>query len=262
MDTETRRRLNALNHVFYQAVAAQFSDSRRHPWPGWERVLACLQRTRPDSGAGALSVLDVGCGNGRFAHFLADRRSAPLRYLGVDASPALLAIAHEETRGLNLAALDLQRLDVLDGQPGEHLPAGPFDLVVGFGLLHHIPGFATRRAVVRALLERLAPSGLVAVTAWRFGDSPRFAKRRVSWDSYNRDAAQPIDQSQLEDGDHLLAFGEPATSPRYCHHSSDEELQRLVTALPGRLVECFDADGREGDLNRYLVLTGEPVGAA
>ena len=68
MDTETINRLNAINHAFYATVADDFDQTRGTAWPGWKRLLPYL--TTP------LSVLDVGCGNARFALFLHDNLSA------------------------------------------------------------------------------------------------------------------------------------------------------------------------------------------
>ncbi len=43
MDLPTRRALDAINRRFYAAAAQEFSETRSHPWPGWERVLGHLE---------------------------------------------------------------------------------------------------------------------------------------------------------------------------------------------------------------------------
>ncbi len=42
MDLDTRRALEAINRRFYDSAAEEFSDTRSHPWPGWERLLPQL----------------------------------------------------------------------------------------------------------------------------------------------------------------------------------------------------------------------------
>jgi 2-polyprenyl-3-methyl-5-hydroxy-6-metoxy-1,4-benzoquinol methylase len=65
----TRERLNTINREFYRVTAHDFDETRGQPWPGWKRVLPYLKLP--------LSVLDVGCGNGRFGVFLAQNLTLP-----------------------------------------------------------------------------------------------------------------------------------------------------------------------------------------
>ena len=107
MNPRTRSQLLEINRAFYAAHAAAFDRSRgARPWPGWERLRPLLHaRTSPsapdtpnasassDSGRVPLgAVLDIGCGNARFACWLADA-GFEFRYTGVDASAALLEAA-------------------------------------------------------------------------------------------------------------------------------------------------------------------------
>lgn len=186
-----------------------------------------------------LSVLDVGCGNGRFGVFLADRLGADrLRYVGVDSSAALLDWAR-----LALAGVDarLEPRDIVENPPDEAL--GQFDLVALFGVLHHVPGAERRRGLLRALAERVAPGGLLVFTEWRFLDEPRFRERVVAWNA----------GMQVEPGDYLLDWRRGANAVRYCHHVDDAEHARLVAATGLALVEEYRADAA----NLYTVLRKE-----
>jgi len=272
MNAITRQRLCALNRRFYEKRADAFDATRRKAWPGWDRVLQALRTRSASAHRDPLRVLDVGCGNGRFAHFLAAKWNGGVRYLGVDACPALLERARRRVpRGGGLEA-DWRVLDILrecdervEGGAGTGngadeakiaLPTGPFDLVIAFVLLHHVPGEATRAALVRELHQRLGGDGLLALNIWRFGERTRFAHRVVPWADWNEGARREIDLAQLEPGDYLLRFGEESgeesDTPRYCHHCDDEEIARITSPL-GVDVEFFDADGRSRDLNRYLL---------
>lgn len=239
------RRLNQMNRDFYCLTVEDFDESRGRPWPGWRRVLEYL----PAAPISALSVLDVGCGNGRFGRFLARNLPAPIhaiRYHGLDNNPDLLTAARDAFARMDI--LPDARLEVRDIV--EHPPdAGLYDLVVAFGVLHHVPGADLRRGLVRALAGRVRAGGLLVVTAWQFWDHARFRERAVAW---------PADLER-EPGDHLLDWrrGHAAnTALRYCHHIDESELDGLVAASGLREIARYSADGHTGDINRYGVVRG------
>ena len=256
MDAPTVARLNALNREFYRRHALSFDRTRRAPWPGWQRVAELVSSLdRP-------SILDVGCGNARFGLFLASAESRPIDsldidYVGIDASPRLLAIA--ASRGPS--HWRWVEADVI----AEPLPlVGEFDLVVCFGVLHHVPGESTRQALLSSLAERLAQGGHLAVSFWQFGDRARFRDRALGWRSGVR-GPESLDLSKLEHNDFLLPWGADSGSAqgelpiRYCHFVDRAEARRLVGELrvekPGlEPVDEFVADGHSGDLNLYHLL--------
>jgi len=247
LDEPTLRALNAINRAFYREGAAEFSATRDQPWPGWTRLAELLARANLPA---PLEVLDVGCGNGRFGCFLAEQQPE-LRYLGLDASAELLAIAR--SRGPIGADPELRQLDVVEQDLDACLGEGRFSLVALMGVLHHLPGAERRRAVLRALAGRLRPGGLLALTAWQFEAYQRFRDRIVAWEEYNLGAEEPIDLAQLEPGDHLLRWGRGARL-RYCHFADEDETRALLAPLPCQTLASYRADGREANLNHYVVL--------
>ena len=274
MDRETARALNELNAVFYRTHAASFSATRRAPWRGWERLLN-LPEVRALLGNGAplplrgadanaapadpLVVLDVACGNLRFENFLAERAAGrPLHIYAVDNCPDLAG--HAPALGgapRQLCRLSFQNRDIvqalIEGQATPALELPPAHLAVSFGFMHHVPGAGAREDFLAALLGCLRPGGIAAVSLWRFMDDPRLAAKARAITAPYADAHGLA----LEKNDYLLGWQDSAHTVRYCHHFCEEEIARLADATSARasaqLVNRFEADGKGGRLNTYLV---------
>jgi SAM-dependent methyltransferase len=233
MQVSTIERLNQINRDFYRATAAEFDATRQVAWRGWERLLAVIDRP-------VESALDLGCGNGRFALFLAARQARPFRYIGVDSSAALLAQARRQL--LEAPNVDTTLLEcdiVLAG-----LPSHTAQLVALFGLIHHVPGFACRRELLASAADCVMLGGYLAFAAWRFYEQERFRRRVVAWGG----------DIEVEKHDYLLDWRRGPRALRYCHYVDDEEHAALISASGMRVIADYRADGAEGDLNRYTVL--------
>ncbi|MDJ0787236.1 MAG: class I SAM-dependent methyltransferase [Myxococcota bacterium] len=240
MEPAVRERLRAIVSRFYEERGAAFAAHREGPWPGFTRVLVRLPKG---------PVLDVGCGEGRFGVALARMRGREAQghgspsYVGVDASTALLARARERSD----LPVDRELLHLDVATDAASLPPGPFAGVVALGLMHHVPGRAERAALIEALAERVAPGGLLAVTLWRFRDVARLERLELPWE----DAG--LSESEVEPGDALLSFAGDARVPRYCHFFDADEVEEVATGCPLPLALRFRHDGRERELNEYLL---------
>jgi SAM-dependent methyltransferase len=239
MDQTVVNRLNQINRDFYRLTVQDFDESRGRPWPGWKRLL-------PHLISSPIRVLDVGCGNGRFGRFLARNLAGDIHYHGLDHTPALLDAARAAFSQMNiLPDAILEERDIVERPPD----TGRYDLVALFGVLHHVPGQTGRRALLRALADRVAPGGLLVFTCWRFYEYERFRKRIIAW---------PADLDlHVEPGDYLLDWqrGHAAnTALRYCHYVDEAEHTALDAATGLQLIETFRADGHTDDINCYSLL--------
>lgn len=95
------------------------------------------------------NILEIGCGQGTGARILYDLFS-PQRYVGVDLDPRMIRRA--EKRSGSLPNATFQQGDVTDLD----FPDATFDLVVDFGILHHVPNWRDALAEVH---RNLRPGG-------------------------------------------------------------------------------------------------------
>ena len=105
-----------------------------------------MRRTLDELPAPPRSVLDVGCGHGRFAALLRERGSSA-SYWGIDGSAELVALARE--RSDLIPGARFSRVDLIEA--AHAIPDGPFDLIAMFAVIHHVPIEAQRVALLRAL---------------------------------------------------------------------------------------------------------------
>lgn len=105
-------------------------------------------------------ALDLGCGPGRNALYLAERG---WRVEAIDLSPKAVDWARENAEQAQASRVRFHCGDAFaaDGS----LPAGPYDLVYDSGCFHHLPPH--RRISYRGLLDRvLAPCGHLGLTCF------------------------------------------------------------------------------------------------
>ncbi len=245
-----QRRLLDLNRAFYVAVADEFDRTRQGLPTGMvtlvERLAAMLAGGPP-----AARVLDVGCGNGRFARALAGA-GVHCRYTGIDADSRLLGLAEWQATGL--AGIDAMFAARDLAEPGWQAGLDTdYNAVVCLAVLHHFPGSTLRQALVRELAALLAPTGVLALSTWQFLATERLATKQVDW------AEVGVDPAQLEPGDALLPWNQGVHALRYVHQLDLAEIEALAAGAGLTVADTFRADGKEGNLNLYVLLT-RPAG--
>ncbi len=238
MDEQLVRQLIAINQKFYSEFASAFSETRSSAQARLDRIVAYIG----DAG----KILDVGCGNGRLAERL-EREGKRARYVGVDASPQLVTIATARKASLRHIVADFLVADVTQPNWTRHasLTAAPFDIAIMLAVLHHIPSFDLRAAVLRDVHALLKPGARIILTNWAFDRNERQRKRIVAWSDIGLDARA------LEPGDALLAWKRGGVGYRFCHLITKEEMVRLADASGFEVIKQYYADA---ELNLYSAL--------
>ena len=250
-------RLCALTGEFYRANAESFSQTRQSPWQGWVRLLEVMDARAAEREL--LRMLDVACGNLRFERYLAD--ALPGRMLSgwaVDNCEPLVEAGERSEFG-PLSRIAFQNLDVIERLSGGRLresleaPDASRDLAVSFGFMHHVPLECWRAELLRTLIAKVRPGGFVAVSFWRFLNSDKLAGKAKETTSRAR---AELGIPELPPNDYLLGWQDTQGLYRYCHHFDEPEIERLLAMMADSadLVSRFEADGRTGNLNEYVVL--------
>ncbi|HSH01723.1 MAG TPA: class I SAM-dependent methyltransferase [Anaerolineae bacterium] len=234
MRSEVAAQLVALNQTFYDSVAVSFAESRQTPQPGFEMLLDYLPLRWE-------RVLDVGCGNGRWGHYLAER--GDILYTGVDFSQPLLSEAEmlPEARWLTR---NLAEEDCLEG-------VGEFDLIACLAVLQHVPSFERRAGLLRGMRGCISAGGRLFLSTWQFLNSSRQRRKILDWGEVGLRA------EDVEEHDYLLSWDRGVYGRRYVCWIGEAETARLAAASGWQVMGQFYSDGREGNLSLYTVL--EPV---
>ncbi|MBR3316813.1 MAG: class I SAM-dependent methyltransferase [Atopobiaceae bacterium] len=279
MDKTFARRMSALTTEFYERVSTSFSATRQAPWFGWRTLLETVllsnhgstlasefvatSSTRADVGFGAtpvlgdrsLRVLDVACGNLRFERFLHDQGFAAETW-AIDNCDELVG---QVPSGVHFRSLDIAEAlledelliwkeEGLQGfarggasrwseTPLNDVPS--CDLSVSFGFMHHLPLFEQRARLLKLLADHAVPGGFVAVTFWQFANDERLKAKAHHAPGGGTD-------------DYLLGWQNEADVWRFCHHTTEDEIDELAATVAHVAPEVmrFTADR----CNRYLVL--------
>jgi SAM-dependent methyltransferase len=262
MNDKTAKILAALNNDFYLENGESFARPREVPWPGWQRCLDVFFGGRKSPGR--LSVLDLACGNLRFAKFLAAALpQVAIDFYAVDNCDALAGGSYRDDAFGNKMGVHYQNLDILnilfDGAKlTEHIAAHPSDITVCFGFMHHVPGQKLRADILAALLEQTRPGGYIAISFWQFMSNTTLRKKAEATHAagIKELASTGLLPEQLDAGDYLLGWQDRPGKYRYCHSFSESEIDELLAAVAAKTTQItrFTADGRTGDLNTYIVL--------
>lgn len=235
MDSTVAAQLIELNREFYTRFGDLFSATRHRVQPGVRRVLETLN--------GDESILDLGCGNGWFAHELAER-SHHGAYLGLDFSLPLLQDAESipKTFSATFRQVDLTKLSVIGDQFTDN-----FSLITAFATLHHIPSREFRISILKVVRQLLKPDGLFIHSNWQFLNSEKLRSRIQEWSKAG------LSSNDVDPNDYLLDWRSGGDGLRYVHHFDEAELAELARVTGFQVRDVFYSDGETGNLGLYQV---------
>ena len=262
------KEINQLNKSFYQNVASDFNESRQYFWQGWQKIPQYLKKNIKKQKK--IKVLDIACGNARFATFLKSQQ-IDFQYYGLDSSQPLLKIA-QETIAKEKILGQVINFDLIADYLKHDKISWPltqqFHLITAFGLTHHLASHDLRLAFFQSLSELLADDALIIISNWQFAQDPRFAKNILNGQKIKENPQiNPIQKIQLKnllknfsDHDYLLDWRKTELSQskqasiRYCYDLSEQESLALIKQSGLAVVASFFADGKSQKLNQYFVL--------
>ncbi|RLF48101.1 MAG: hypothetical protein DRN20_05095 [Thermoplasmata archaeon] len=209
----------------YGAIVEHFNVTRRYPWP--ETIM--FSKIVPKG----CTVLDLGCGNGRNAIYLAKKGH---KVIAVDFCPKMIEVAR---RNAKKAGLEEKITFIVADVVNLPLNNSLVDAALYIATLHHLPSLEERRESIRELKRVLKGGGLALISVWA-----------IESEDYKKHKRYRVDY--MEEGDVLVPWKRQADGRifyRYYHFFAEEEFRGLVTQENLRIVEFFYHAG-----NHYALL--------
>lgn len=232
---------------FYDENSKQWSAKRSAPWEGWDIFWDEIKSKFADKKK--LNVLDFGCGNGRLLEFYRDNFIGKINYLGIDISLKLVNIARKKYQHTKNAKLEFIKEDLTQIAKIKEILAErktKYDIINLIAVIHHFPNQKSRLAILNLAKEYLSEEGIIIYTTWGFMEDEKTRKLVVK---------------ELGSGDYFLSWGMKIEAKnivirqRFVHDFTEAEKQELIEKSDLKLIKDFRADGKNGKLNHYFILS-------
>jgi 2-polyprenyl-3-methyl-5-hydroxy-6-metoxy-1,4-benzoquinol methylase len=132
MDTRTQRyfhdHASQFDSIYHEGQPLQRAFNRTFRKAIYERFAITFEQAGPLVGK---TVLDIGCGSGRYAVEFARRGAA--RVTGIDYAPNMLSLARQYAHGQGVA----DRCEFIEGDFTTHLVKRTFHLVIAIGVFDY-----------------------------------------------------------------------------------------------------------------------------
>ena len=154
----------------YDAFASTFSESRKNL--RWGEIEYFMEYIKNHS-SGKISILDVGCGNGRFLETL-ETSGLPYSYIGIDESSGMI----HEARKLHPENV----FKVLDMNHMGELSRNSYQFIVFIASFHHLHTKEERKEVLLKAKKLLSPGGVIMMTNWNLMGGTLFSKYEKNYE--------------------------------------------------------------------------------
>jgi ubiquinone/menaquinone biosynthesis C-methylase UbiE len=226
MNKARAQKILKLSRNSYNTIAEEFANSRRNIWPELKHIKDYFSKEK--------SVLDVGCGNGRFIE-LWDYNE--IRYTGIDNSEQLI-----------------ERAKTVYGKCGNFIVGDALDLpfddssfanILSIAVLHHIPSHVMRLRFFKEIHRVLKPDGTAILTVWKVNRTKYKKQFLISW---------ILKFTGLRDkGDIFMHFGK-TKQLRYVHAHTRAGLKHLAAKAGFKIEKSEEIFRPSGECNMLLVL--------
>ena len=159
----------------YDSFATTFSNSRRnHPWPELDAIIEDMRAND------VKSVLDIGCGNGRFLEEIRDWRLKITDYLGTDNSGEMILEAQKLHSTHHFCVFPMETLK----HCGPAQEWSPFDAILLLASFHHLSTRDARIETLRDVQAFLSPWCRIYMTNWNLRDQEKYRDSETSEGEY------------------------------------------------------------------------------
>lgn len=195
----------------YNHIASHFSLTRNKFWVDGPVFAEIINEGD--------KVLDVGCGSGRFAPFVIDKKA---KYTGCDNAQAIISIAQDQYQSEHATFLEASVLDL-------PFKENSFDKVFCLATIHHLPSYASQFQAMSEFFRVLKNGGTCIITLWNIHAQ------------YYKDKLQLTDD-QLKDKHITVPWRTPQGEnkmDRYVYAFELEECHALATDVGFKIVQSY-----------------------
>lgn len=205
--------------VNYDAFAETFSKSREnHPWPEVDYFIEEMQKTN------VKSILDIGCGNGRFVEHAEEKWFSIEKYLGIDSSKKMIGEAKKLHPGYSFEVDNMSEIGKIESEK--------YDALIFLASFHHLETREERLQVLKQARNLLSSFGVIYMTNWNLLEQERYNK------------------SHRGNGDFDIKIGEHT---RYYHGFTLEELDWLFRETGFEIIENRVFEGGRNIVSRITI---------
>lgn len=204
----------------YETIAEDFSRTRAHYGKEFDLYLQYAKRGG--------TIVDIGCGNGRFGGFLRENREKirSYHYLGIDQSEKMIEIAQKK-----------QPEDAFMKGTMLNLPLDQesTDMAISIRTFHHIPSHNLRLQALMELQRVLKKEGILVLSVWNLW------QKKYIWPITKAIARSLFTLGSYEYNDLFIPWGEK--TKRYYHAFTAAELIKIVKKAGFTIVETPVVEG-------------------